>query len=227
MSIIQEFHFFLHLQWRYFQEFSPKHWIWAPLENIIISSGTQMNLKKRDSFWYYLRSLVPGRAHDPKAVVWIFRVCTRPHTQPGRNFTHKDPEYRAGDQDNTDIKMMWRRKETRGENHLWSTSMISGKWQAMDSQPKKARYPFKLGKYIAKRLRPPYLLRWELTRNQKRNSRWGRELQVAISPIAKNDWVRLYGFWISGSTTLPSLRYHSFQVPILDFCLFLFCSLQL
>ena len=153
-------------------------------------------------------------------------VHQAPYTA-GRNFTHKDPEYRAGDQDNTDIKMMWRRKETRGENHLWSTSMISGKWQAMDSQPKKARYPFKLGKYIAKRLRPPYLLIWELTRNQKRNSRWGRELQVAISPIAKNDWVRLYGFWISGSTTLPSLRYHSFQVPILDFCLFLFCSLQL
>ena len=153
-------------------------------------------------------------------------VHQAPYTA-GRNFTHKDPEYRAGDQDNTDIKMMWRRKETRGENHLWSTSMISGKWQAMDSQPKKARYPFKLGKYIAKRLRPPYLLIWELTRNQKRNSRWGRELQVAISPIAKNDWVRLYGFWISGSTTLPSLRYHSFQVPILDFCLFPFCSLQL
>ena len=153
-------------------------------------------------------------------------VHQAPYTA-GRNFTHKDPEYRAGDQDNTDIKMMWRRKDTRGENHLWSTSMISGKWQAMDSQPKKARYPFKLGKYIAKRLWPPYLLIWELTRNQKRNSRWRRELQVAISPIAKNDWVRLYGFWISGSTTLPSRRYHSFQVPILDFCLFLFCSLQL
>ena len=183
-----------------------------------------MNLKKRDSFWYYLRSLVPGRAHDPKAVVWIFRVCTRPHTQPGRNFTHKDPEYRAGDQDNTNVKRMWRRmKEPRGWNCLWSTSMISGKWEVMDSQPKKRDIHSNLAKW----LRPPYLLTWELTPNQKRNSRWGRELQVAISPIAKNDWVRLYGFWISGSTTLPSLRYHSFQVPILDFCLFLFCSLQL
>ena len=146
MSIIQEFHFFLHLQWRYFQEFSPKHWIWAPLENIIISSGTQMNLKKRDSFWYYLRSLVPGPAHDPKAVVWIFRVCTRPHTQPGRNFTHKDPEYRAGDQDNTNVKRMWRRmKETREENCLVYQQDLQ-EMAGHGFSTKKARYPFKLGK---------------------------------------------------------------------------------
>ena len=154
-------------------------------------------------------------------------VHQAPYTA-GRNFTHKDPEYRAGDQDNTDIKMMWRRKETRGENHLWSTSMISGKWQAMDSQPKKRDIHSNLANILQRGFGLLInLLIWELTPNQKRNSRWGRELQVAISPIAKNDWVRLYGFWISGSTTLPSLRYHSFQVPILDFCLFLFCSLQL
>ena len=154
-------------------------------------------------------------------------VHQAPYTA-GRNFTHKDPEYRAGDQDNTDIKMMWRRKETRGENHLWSTSMISGKWQAMDSQPKKRDIHSNLANILQRGFGLLInLLIWELTPNQKRNSRWGRELQVAISPIAKNDWVRLYGFWISGSTTLPSLRYHSFQVPILDFCLLLFCSLQL
>ena len=157
-------------------------------------------------------------------------VHQAPYTA-GRNFTHKDPEYRAGDQDNTNVKRMWRRmKEPRGWNCLWSTSMISGKWEVMDSQPKKrdihSNFFFSWQTW-QNGFDPPISWHENWHQTKKRNSCWGRELQVAISPIAKNDWVRLYGFWISGSTTLPSLRYHSFQVPILDFCLFLFCSLQL
>ena len=54
--------------------------------------------------------------------------------------------------------MMWRRKETRGENHLWSTSMISGKWQAMDSQPKKSEISIQTWQIYCKEASTPLSL---------------------------------------------------------------------